>query len=68
MKDRQLQPDVMAKFSENAPLGFIDKYIDQLRNYRAISLDVGGQDGLKVNTSKMDDVLTHMHQARLRDL
>ena len=57
MKDGQLQPDVMAKFSANAPLAFIDQYIDQLRKYRAISIDVGDQDGLKADTGKLHDVL-----------
>jgi hypothetical protein len=57
MKDGQPQPDVMAKFSANAPLAFIDQYIEPLRKYRAISLDVGDQDGLKVDTGKLHDVL-----------
>src|SRR5690242_14385552 len=35
MKDGQPQPDVVAKFTANAPLAFIDQYIDQLRKYRA---------------------------------
>jgi len=57
MKDGKPQPDVMAKFSANAPLAFIDQYIEPLRKYRAISLDVGDQDGLKVDTGKLHDVL-----------
>lgn len=57
MKDGQLQPDVMAKFSANAPLAFVDQYIEQLRKYRAISIDVGDQDGLKIDTGKLHDVL-----------
>lgn len=57
MKDGQPQPDVLAKFTANSPLAFIDQYIDQLRKYRAISLDVGDQDGLKVDTGKLHDVL-----------
>ena len=57
MKDGQPQPDVVAKFTANAPLAFIDQYIDQLRKYRAISIDVGDQDGLKVDTGKLHDIL-----------
>lgn len=56
-KDGQPQPDVLAKFTANSPLAFIDQYIDQLRKYRAISIDVGDQDGLKVDTGKLHDVL-----------
>ena len=39
------------------PLAFIDQYIAGLRRYRAISLDVGDQDGLRVDTGKLHDVL-----------
>ena len=56
-KDGQPQPDVLAKWAANAPLAFIDQYIDNLREYRAISIDVGNQDGLRVDTAKLHDVL-----------
>jgi enterochelin esterase-like enzyme len=56
-KDGQLQPDVLAKWTTNAPLAFIDQYIGNLRQYRAIALDVGDQDGLRVDTGKLHDVL-----------
>jgi len=56
-KDGQPQPDVLAKWTANAPLAFIDQYIANLRKYRAISIDVGDQDGLKVDTSKLHDAL-----------
>ena len=57
VKDGQSQPDVLAKFTANAPLAFIDQYAAGLRKYRAISIDVGDQDGLKVDTAKLHDVL-----------
>jgi enterochelin esterase-like enzyme len=56
-KDGQPQPDVLAKWTANAPLAFIDQYIGNLRQYRAIALDVGDQDGLRVDTAKLHDVL-----------
>ncbi|HKR30965.1 MAG TPA: hypothetical protein VJT08_10820, partial [Terriglobales bacterium] len=34
-----------------------DQYIDNLRRYRAIAIDVGDQDGLKVDTQKLHGVL-----------
>jgi enterochelin esterase-like enzyme len=49
---------VLARWTANAPLAFIDQYIAQLRQYRAIAIDVGDQDGLKVDTGKLHDVLT----------
>lgn len=57
MKDGASQPDVIAKWTANAPLAFIDQYIDNLRRYRAIALDVGDQDGLRFDMIKLHDVL-----------
>ncbi len=57
MKDGAPQPDVLAKWAANAPLAFIDQYIGNLRQYRAIAIDVGDQDGLRVDTRKLHDVL-----------
>jgi S-formylglutathione hydrolase FrmB len=56
-KDGVPQPDVLAKWTANAPLAFIDQYIGNLRSYRAIEIDVGDQDGLRVDTGKLHDVL-----------
>jgi enterochelin esterase-like enzyme len=56
-RDGAPQPDVLAKWTANAPLAFIDQYIAGLHRYRAISIDVGDQDGLKVDTAKLHEVL-----------
>lgn len=56
-QDGQPQPDVTAKWTANAPLAFLDQYIGNLRQYRAISIDVGDQDGLKTDTSRLHDAL-----------
>ncbi len=53
----QPRPDVLAKWDANAPLNFIDQYIRELRRYRAISIDVGDQDGLRADTSRLHEVL-----------
>jgi len=57
MKDGVPQPDVLAKWTANAPLAFIDQYIGNLRQYRAIAMDVGDQDGLRVDTKKLHEIL-----------
>lgn len=51
------QPEILAKWAANAPLAFVDQYIGNLRQYRAIALDVGDQDGLRVDTGKLHEVL-----------
>jgi len=57
MKDGTVQPDVLAKWAANAPLAFVDQYIGNLGQYRAIAIDVGDQDGLRIDTGKLHDVL-----------
>jgi len=56
-KDGAPRPDVLAKWTANAPLAFIDQYIGNLRRYRAISIDVGDHDGLRADTAKLHDIL-----------
>jgi enterochelin esterase-like enzyme len=56
-KEGAAQPDVLAKWAANAPLAFTDQYIGGLRRYRSISLDVGDQDGLRVDTAKLHGIL-----------
>jgi enterochelin esterase-like enzyme len=56
-KAGEVQPDVLARWAANAPLAFVHQYIPNLRQYRAIALDVGDQDGLRTDTGKLHDVL-----------
>ena len=49
---------VLARWAANAPLAFVDQYIRQLREYRAIAIDVGDMDTLQVDTGKLHDALT----------
>jgi len=56
-KDGVPQPDVIAKWAANAPLAFVDQYIGNLRQYRAIAMDVGDQDGLRIDAGKLRAVL-----------
>src|SRR4051794_35680916 len=51
------EPAVLARWTANAPLAFIDQYVSGLRQYRAIAIDVGDQDGLRVDAGKLHDVL-----------
>ncbi len=56
-KDGVSQPDILAKWAANAPLAFVDQYIGNLKQYRAIAMDVGDHDGLRVDAGKLHDVL-----------
>lgn len=57
VKDGVAQQDVLAKWEANSPLAFIDQYIDSLRKYREIAMDVGDQDGLRFDTVKVHQIL-----------
>jgi enterochelin esterase-like enzyme len=57
MNDGTVQPDILAKWAANAPLAFVDQYIGNLGQYRAIAIDVGDQDGLRIDAGKLHDVL-----------
>jgi enterochelin esterase-like enzyme len=50
--------DVLAKWAANAPLAFVDQYVQDLRRYRAIAIDVGDQDNLKTGAGRLHDALT----------
>ncbi len=56
-KDGVVQTDVLAKWAANAPLAFIDQYVGNLRMYDGIAMDVGDQDGLRVDAGKLHGVL-----------
>jgi enterochelin esterase-like enzyme len=56
-KDGVPQADVLAKWTANAPLAFVDQYVGDLRQYRAIAIDVGDQDRLRTDAGKLHDVL-----------
>ena len=56
-KDGAPQPDIVAKWAANAPLAFVDQYVGNLRQYRAIAIDVGDQDGLRAEAARLHEAL-----------
>jgi S-formylglutathione hydrolase FrmB len=57
VKDGVAQADVLARWTANAPLAFVDQYVGDLKRYRAIAMDVGDQDGLRMDAGKLHDIL-----------
>ena len=55
-KDGAVQQDVVNKWTANAPLVFVYQYIGNLKQYHAIAMDVGDQDGLRVDAGKLHDI------------
>jgi enterochelin esterase-like enzyme len=62
-KDGIPQPEIAAKYNANAPLAFVDQYIGNLKQYRAISMDVGDQDGLRFDATKLHNILDNYRVA-----
>lgn len=60
-KNGELQSEVVNKWAANAPLSSLDQYIGQLKKYQAIAIDVGDQDGLKVDAGKLHEILDAYH-------
>jgi len=56
-RDGVPQPEIVEKFTANAPLIFVNQYIGNLKQYRAISMDVGDQDGLRFDAVKLHTIL-----------
>jgi enterochelin esterase-like enzyme len=56
-KDGIPAPEIQAKYTANAPLVFVHQYIGNLKQYRAIAMDVGDQDGLRFDATKLHNIL-----------
>ena len=58
-KDGQVRPDVLARWTANAPLAMVHQYIPNLQKYDAIALDSGAHDGgITTATRELDGILT----------
>lgn len=56
-KNGKVDPEVIAKWAANSPLAFVDQYTGNLRQYRAIAMDVGDQDGLREGARKLHEII-----------
>ena len=48
---------MLAKWAANAPLAMIDQYVANLRQYKAIAIDIGDKDGLKADNDALHAAL-----------
>lgn len=56
-RDGVPQQSVLNRWIANAPLVFVHQYIGNLRQYRAIAIDVGDQDGLRAGARELHEIL-----------
>ena len=48
---------MLAKGAAHPPLAVLDQYVGSLRRYRALAIDVGDQDGLRVDAGRLHEAL-----------
>lgn len=53
--DGVVDRSVLARWAANAPLSMLDQYVFNLRRYQAIAIDVGDQDGFRVDAQALHD-------------
>lgn len=51
------QPAVLNRWAANAPLSMVDQYVFNLRQYKAIAIDVGDRDGLKADAEAIHKIM-----------
>jgi enterochelin esterase-like enzyme len=57
-RDGELQPLILAKWANNAPLAMVDQYTDHLRRLHAVAFDAGDQDSAIAATVRtLDQIL-----------
>jgi enterochelin esterase-like enzyme len=59
-KDGLVQPLIAAKWIANSPLVMVDQYVPNLKQYRAIAMDVGNEDPLGAANKDLDQALTRL--------
>ena len=57
MENGEMRPEIVAKFTANAPLAFIDQYAAGLKRYKAIAIDVGDKDGVGADAKALHAAL-----------
>ena len=60
VQDGVVRPEIAAKYVANSPLAFVDQYVPELKQYRAIAMDVGDMDNLMATNKQMDEALTRL--------
>jgi enterochelin esterase-like enzyme len=57
-QDGESRPDVLARWTANAPQAMLPQYLPALESLDAIAMDVGTEDGLMAENGKFSDMLS----------
>ncbi|HEY7389044.1 MAG TPA: alpha/beta fold hydrolase [Bryobacteraceae bacterium] len=59
-KDGTFHPEVAALWIANSPLAMVDQYVPNLKQYHAIAMECGLQDGLIASNKQLDETLVKL--------
>jgi S-formylglutathione hydrolase len=59
-KDGKVRPDIVAKWTANAPLTMLDSYVPALKSYYAIAIDIGTKDNLIASNRRLHEAMTRL--------
>jgi len=60
VKDGKVRPDVVARWTANAPLTMIEQYAETLKGYYAIAIDIGTGDGLLASNRALHEAMRRL--------
>ena len=60
VKDGKVLPDIVAKWTANAPLVMLDRYVAALQSYYAIAIDIGTKDNLIGSNRQLHEAMTRL--------
>jgi len=61
VRNGQVQPDIVAKWVANSPLEMLESRVENLKQYYAVAIDIGLQDGLLASNRQLHDLMTRLH-------
>ena len=62
-KDGKVRPDIVAKWTANAPLTMIERSVSSLQRYYNIAIDIGTKDNLIAANRQLHDAMTRLQIA-----
>jgi S-formylglutathione hydrolase FrmB len=60
VKDGKVRPDIVAKWTANAPSEMLGKYVENLNRYYAIAMDIGLKDTLLASNRELNAAMTRL--------
>src|SRR6185295_11374753 len=60
VKDGKVRPDIVAKWTANAPITMIDHYVPTLKTYYAIAIEIGTKDTLVASNRQLHEAMTRL--------